>query len=390
VRHTPETQVRSRHPAALPHTPAWKLALLAAVPLLALFGSAELVVRATRLDRPALETVPFIEELDGLFRTDSLLFWSLRPGFARDWEGTHVHVNAAGLRTPEVAPRRPGELRILSLGESSSFGIGVDDDETYAAQLERLLGRRLARRVTVINAGVPAYSSFQSLLWLRHRGTALDPDVVLFYHELNDYLPSSLRDSSNNEIGVLKTDRELHASRLHWTHRTLFAWSALYRFASHRHALGRIRAVDRTRVRNPLGGIGLPDLGIAPRLVTRRHGGVVDAELNERSLGQRVSEPERWQNLEELAQLCRQEGILLLVIHPAYRESRPHECLLTRFCRERGVPMLEALDSLHPPGTRPGQLYVDSWHPGADGHRRLAHALARRLRAELLDGGTAR
>ena len=41
----------------------------------------------------------------------------------------------------------------------------------------------------------------------------LEPDLVLFYHELNDFLPSSLRSSDNTEIGIGMTDRELYESK---------------------------------------------------------------------------------------------------------------------------------------------------------------------------------
>ena len=95
-------------------------------------------------------------------------------------------------------------------------------------------------------------------------------------------------------------------------------------------------------------------------------------------LGRRVSAAERLGNLDELRRLCAEKGIRLIVVHPAYQPTLRHDCLLTRFCREHQVPMLEAFDVLHPAGSTPGSnpLYNDPTHPSAAGHLRLAQALA--------------
>lgn len=66
----------------------------------------------------------------------------------------------------------------------------------------------------------------------------------------------------------------------------------------------------------------------------------------------------------------------LLLIHPAYQASVPHPCVLTRFARDAGVPMVKAGVSLHAQDVPRGSLYRDPWHPTADGHARLARQLA--------------
>lgn len=127
-------------------------------------------------------------------------------------------LGALGLRSPEIASRRPNEFRILSLGESTTFGGGVPADRAYTAilavnlqEVENAAGGQ--RHFSAINAGIPAYSSFQSMEYLKRRGLDLKPDLLVIDHEVNDYFPSAMRDSSNNEIGKLMTDRELHAMR---------------------------------------------------------------------------------------------------------------------------------------------------------------------------------
>jgi hypothetical protein len=97
-----------------------------------------------------------------------------------------VQINSLGLRGPEVAPRAPGELRILLLGDSVVVGFEVPYEETFGALLEQRLAARLARPVRVVNGAVRGYGTDQSYLYFRERGVRLEPDVVVFVHSNND------------------------------------------------------------------------------------------------------------------------------------------------------------------------------------------------------------
>ena len=353
-----------------------KRVAFALIPVLLLLVAGEVVVRVAGWDRPALQSVPLPEELAGIMRPDRELFWSLKPDTHTTWRNTQVTINHQGTRGAEIAPKRPGELRILSLGESTTFGVNVSDDQTYSADLESLLrAAHPDRPITVINAGASAYSSFQSLLFLQERGLAMQPDVVLFYHEVNDYLPSSLRDASNNEVGAVMTDRELYESRGQRLHRAMMEWSALYRWASYAAAQARIRKFDRPGADNPLVTIGLPGYEL-PKLLTPTQGAsATAAPANEKALGRRVTEEERQANLERLLAITREHGIQLVLLHPSYRDSTPHECLLTRFAAEHQVLMFETFPSLHPAGVPPRSIFTDAWHPNAEAHGWLAKDL---------------
>jgi lysophospholipase L1-like esterase len=349
------------------------------IPVLVLLIAGEIVVRVAGWDRPAFQTVPLPEELAGIMRPDRELLWSLKPDTRVTWRNTQVTINHQGTRGPDIPAKRPGELRVLSLGESTTFGVNVSDDQTYSADLEALLRADNPNRpTTVINAGVSAYSSFQSLLFLEERGLAMQPDVVLFYHEVNDYLPSSLRDASNNEVGAVMTDRQLYESRSQRLHRALMDWSALYRWASYAAAQARIKKFDRPDADNPLVTIGLPGYQL-PKLLTAREGQPVAAPANEKALGRRVTEEERQANLERLLAMTSERGIKLVLLHPSYRDSAPHECLLTRFAAEHHVLMFETFPSLHPEGVPPRSIFTDAWHPNAEAHAWLARDLEKFL-----------
>ena len=85
---------------------------------------------------------------------DARLGVRLRPG-AREriaFGGnpvTHVRINRDGTRGGELPP--PGGNEILVVGDSQTFGLGVEEDAAFAARLGQLTGR------PVVNAGVPTY-----------------------------------------------------------------------------------------------------------------------------------------------------------------------------------------------------------------------------------------
>jgi lysophospholipase L1-like esterase len=96
-----------------------------------------------------------------------------------------MHTNSLGLRDDEIA--QDGTPRILSIGDSCTFGWNVALDAAYPRVLQELIDRRWpARRHRVVNAGVPGYTSFQGLVYLREHGLALAPSVVVIGYGFND------------------------------------------------------------------------------------------------------------------------------------------------------------------------------------------------------------
>lgn len=89
-----------------------------------------------------------------------------------------VSINSQRFRaTREYAPEpEAGRLRIAVLGDSMAFGWGAGDQDTYPAQLERML---TTRPVEVINAGYPGTCMGEKALWYVKGVRSYRPDVVV-------------------------------------------------------------------------------------------------------------------------------------------------------------------------------------------------------------------
>lgn len=96
--------------------------------------------------------------------------------------------NALGFRGgPIPQPKPEGEFRIVCLGGSTTYSVGVDDwRASYPARLEAELRKRGYSHVRVVNGGASGWSSFDTLANLQYRVLDLDPDLVIVYHALND------------------------------------------------------------------------------------------------------------------------------------------------------------------------------------------------------------
>ena len=103
--------------------------------------------------------------------------WRLKPNQNCYTKIGHkpVHINAHVTRGPDFADAKPpGTLRILSLGDSKTFGWGLTEKEAYSGRLEDLLQQWAGpkRKVEVINAGVNAWSYPQIQNYFRNEGLA--------------------------------------------------------------------------------------------------------------------------------------------------------------------------------------------------------------------------
>jgi lysophospholipase L1-like esterase len=105
----------------------------------------------------------------------------------------HIDLNSHGDRTIEYTVAKPDRsVRIACIGDSWTFGMNVDQDQTYPSRLLARLGKRTG--IEVLNFGVLGYSSFQGLQLLKTRVLALAPDILVIGFGMNDSEVAGYRD----------------------------------------------------------------------------------------------------------------------------------------------------------------------------------------------------
>lgn len=166
--------------------------------------------------------------LNDILAPDPVRFWRLREGIT----GQRIRglvagapldfvlsTDARGLRrTPSAGSGRP---TILFLGDSCLMGIGVNDDQTVPAAVQRLMPE-----AACLNAGVPGYSAYQGRMTLSELGPALRPNIVVIGFGFND-------DQCWDDVGDREQGRRI--ARLHdeWTQQ--FGITRVMRLMMSRH-----------------------------------------------------------------------------------------------------------------------------------------------------------
>ena len=83
--------------------------------------------------------------------------------------------------------RRGAKHAVLCVGDSHTYGVLVGRDESYPAQLQRLLDERSPGAYAVINLGVPGMNTAEVRSRLPVQAMRYRPDVVLIWAGINDF-----------------------------------------------------------------------------------------------------------------------------------------------------------------------------------------------------------
>jgi len=120
--------------------------------------------------------------------------------------------NSQGFRcSREFGPKTPGALRVLLLGDSFTYGLGVNDDQTFACHLEQHLRARHPA-VEVINAGCPGKGTDYELKLFQTVAAKLQPEVTVLCFFANDF-----QDNARGEYYDLTADGGLRVKALDGT-----------------------------------------------------------------------------------------------------------------------------------------------------------------------------
>jgi lysophospholipase L1-like esterase len=122
-------------------------------------------------------------------RYDEEIGWTNKEGTegifspSDDIPAAMVRINKSGLREKEVSIEKPsGANRILVLGDSNTFGYGIDEKQRFS----NLLSERLPNSQEVVNFGVFGFGTDQEALLFEREGLRYRPDIVILAFSAGD------------------------------------------------------------------------------------------------------------------------------------------------------------------------------------------------------------
>ena len=134
-----------------------------------------------------LKYSPEKAQTSGIFEYHNNKVFSLKKNYSGKYSNTNIITNKYGYRDEDFPNFKPeNEIRILTLGDSVTFGAFVSPSETYTEHLEDILAQSTFNTSTqVINAGAPGNGPMQEYYDLEE-GLRFNIDGVLLQFTLND------------------------------------------------------------------------------------------------------------------------------------------------------------------------------------------------------------
>ena len=271
--------------------------------------------------------------------------WALPPNTEMVETNVAVRVNALALRGPDLGPKAANELRILTLGDSSVFGFGVDEDKVFSAVAAARLTEAWDRPVIGVNGATPGYTSVQALDTLMDVGAVVQPDFVV--------IATLWSDLFQTDIPVIRASGHRHPS-------------ALYRVST--RALARF--LPPPTVGWTQGDVGAPGLGREARVGLERFRETVAA-------------------LATAIVALGATPVVLVLPAPIDLDEAPTPALIARYrgvlhalARQGGFPLVDG-PAAFSENSATNADFFDQVHPSVSGHSTLGQALF----AELLSQG---
>lgn len=250
--------------------------------------------------------------------------WTLPISSSFEFFGARAQTNRLGLRSPE--PQVDPALRVLVLGDSTVFGHGVEDGETFSAQLARRTG------ADVQNAGVPGYTCLQSADRYDDLAAVLAPDILIIYTLHNDV-------------------RKLTAGDEVWVNRS--ATSGMLRLLSTAQRWLKVRRGE-SRV----------SLSQYRRCLSR-----LTARQQQRGGQTLLIAPFDWRHLKRRGK----------ALGSGRGDQRPYRDILAEFEEQPGLTFLDLTDTAWAGDASSTVLMLDQVHPAAPGHQRIAAQIQQTL-----------
>lgn len=272
--------------------------------------------------------------------TDSLIGWKLKPYQSTRVESEEyailVEANGLGFRDPREFTVKRDERRVIFLGDSFTFGNGVELESTFAK-------RSVPSGVRSFNFGMSGFGIDQMWMSLHHYGWPLAPDIVV--------------------LAFIENDLTRSLSAYRW--RGEWRWKPAF-------ALRNGRLVPQTAENRPSG----------IRRWVQRHSRLAEAWGQVmRRLNRRYAIGYRWRLnralFEAIRDECLEAGIPLLAVYIPSRDNwEPLPMLHIEFA-DMGIPFFDLAELLP---AHPDSLYFEiDRHWNNAGHAFAAEALSRAM-----------
>lgn len=329
-----------------PPLPRWKKLVfrtaLILLLLVACFSIPEVVLRMLYREQEVSETYWGL----GAFEPDALSGYRHAAGFTgyacrRDLFDVPVHIGPNNLRQANFKAQMGYPKRVLLLGDSFTFGIGVPEESTFATLLQQPLN---ARGIGVINGGQCAYGVEQEVRFGGRLNDTVQSDwIILGLFPNNDVWDDYYGDYRNREVKYgfrLPKDRWLAWAPCDFLRTHSYTWML---------AAQTIKK-NSSRVRN--------------RKTEFKH--LAETRTEE------VLQP-TLDALEALRGYCGNRDIKLgVVMIPTMAGGTPFDAPLKAVFQKKGIPFLD----LGQKGFVPGHYFRGDGHWNEAGHRKAATHIA--------------
>ncbi|MDA0990748.1 MAG: SGNH/GDSL hydrolase family protein [Verrucomicrobia bacterium] len=278
-------------------------------------------------------------------------------------------VNAAGFRGQAQAVesrKAPGTYRILGLGDSFTFGVGVKDSDTFLMGLQQRLNAAppIGQTFEVLNAGVQGYNTRDEVLYLEQRWlpAGIEPDLVLIVFYLNDAYSDNTFLNMGQTLGVYLNQPE-----------GLAKVSRIWDLAQHKFRARKVTQQTEDYYHNHFFTNAATFLG-AP--------GDFSIDWNDSRAA-----------LARARELATENDFQLgVIIFPELHRLDDHypfeqiHALVGATCRQLGIPVMDLLDTYR--GHDPRRLWAhpSDHHPNEKAHAMAAEAIDDFVRREFLSG----
>ena len=306
----------------------------------------------------------------------------LRPGFKGDHAGSYVEINSRGMRDREYGLQKTaGTTRILALGDSWTFGVGIAPEQTWPKRLEALLAG--AEPVEVMNTGVSGYETYNEAVYYEEL-KVFEHDLVLVglypVNDVHDKQARNERDKMLYDISPLLLEiwrfpkRHLYVSHLYDN------WRRARKLRSDADYYAKQQGGEATEASGALDFAPGEENWTA--LYTEAFSGWVSMR----------------ESLVAIGAIARQRGVPgAVILFPDLRRleryrsfSHPHiEPMIRAATSQAGLQLIDLIDDFTPYIGREVEIsgILGGTHPNARGHDLIARAVAREIEARGLLGG---